>query len=96
MTSPSTVTVGTKGSGGNLNNDTHCHCYDIHAHSFSLSYSYNGVFLGSSTGNSSIIYVIIFGSIGTCTLALFVILTLCVIIGKRQVRKKRVVLNAGR
>ena len=51
--------------------------------------------LGSSTGNSYIIYVIS-GSIGTCALALFIILALCVIIGRRQVRKKRDVLNAGR
>ena len=53
--------------------------------------------LGSENDGGYIIYVIIFGSIvGACVLGLFIIMTMCVIIGRRQVRKKRVVLNAGR
>ena len=52
--------------------------------------------LGSENDDNYIIYVIISGLIGAFVLTLFVILTLCVIIGKRQIRKKRVVLNAGR
>ena len=52
--------------------------------------------LGSSTGNNTIIYVIISGSIGVCVLTLFVILcTLFVNIGRRQSRNGRVDLNAG-
>ena len=51
------------------------------------------IILGS-TGNNYIIYVI--PVLIACVLALLIIfITSCLIIRKRQVRKKRVVLNAG-
>ena len=50
--------------------------------------------LGSENDDNYIIYAIS-GLIGACVLTLFVIIMLCVIIGRRQIRKRRVVLNAG-
>ena len=51
--------------------------------------------LGSKNDDDYIIYVIVSGSIGAFVLALFLIIPLCVIIGRRQSRKERDVLNAG-
>ena len=55
--------------------------------------------LGSENDDNYIIYVmivIISGSIiSVCVLGLFIIMTLCVIIGRRQSRKRSDVLNAG-
>ena len=50
--------------------------------------------LGSKNDYNTIIYVIS-GLIGAFVLALFVILTLCVIIGRRQSKNRGIVLNAG-
>ena len=99
MTSPSTV--GTINSGGIkcqiLRHTALLQWVMTCTHSLTLLYSYNGVSLGSTTGNNFVIYVIS-GVISACALVLlfFIIIPLCVIIGKRQFIKKRVVLNAGR